>query len=202
MPRILLTGFEPWAEWSTNPSGVVAESLDGALIGGCEVISTVLPVIHGGDIAKVAPLIAEYRPEAVVSLGLHGSAAALHVERVGVNLKVIDGADSPIVEGGPDAYFATLPTRSMVKRMQQAEVPARLTYSAGTFLCNHIMYSVLHLVAENELEIPAGFIHLPATPELVIELGKSQPSMALETIQTGVTAGLMAVAESLNILVS
>lgn len=202
MPSILLTGFEPWSQWSTNPSGVIAESLDGALVGGCEVISTVLPVIHGGDIAKVAPLIAEYKPAAVVSLGLHGSASALHVERVGVNLKVIDGGDSPIVEGGPDAYFATLPTRSMVQRMQEAEVPAKLTYSAGTFLCNHIMYSVLHLISENELDIPAGFIHLPPTPELVIELGKSQPSMALETIQTGVTAGLIAVAENLNILVS
>ena len=199
--KILLTGFEPWAQWSTNPSGAVAESLDGAIIGGFEVVSTVLPVIHGDDIAKVAPLIAEYKPAAVVSLWL-GSASALHVERVGVNLKVIDGADHPVVAGGPDAYFATLPTREMVTRMQDAGVPARLTYSAGTFLCNHIMYSVLHLIAENGLDIAAGFIHVPPTPELVVELGSAQPSMVLETIHTGVTAGVMAVAESLNVFAS
>lgn len=189
--KILLTGFEPWAEWSSNPSGVVAESLHGPSIGGCEVVSAVLPVVHGADIAQVAQRIAEHEPAAVVCLGLHGSASALHVERVGINLKVIDGVDYPIVEGGPDAYFATLPTRVMVQRMQDAEVPARLTYSAGTFLCNHIMYSVLHLVAEDDL--PAGFIHVPPTPELVL-----QPSMALETIRTGVIAGVTAVVEYIN----
>ena len=198
MAKILLTGFEPWADWSMNPSGEVAESLDGVVIGGCEVVSTVLPVVHGSDIAKVAPLIAEYRPVAVVSLGLHGSAASLHVERVAVNLKILDGVDQLVVEGGPDAYFATLPTREMVGRMHLADVPAKLTYSAGTFLCNHIMYAVLHMIKENSLDIPAGFIHLPATPDLAVSHGG--PSMALETIQTGVTAGLMAGAESVNVL--
>ena len=193
--KILLTGFEPWAEWPSNPSGVVAEALDGALIRGCEIISTVLPVSHGDDIAKVAPLIAEYKPAAVVSLGLHGSASALHVERVGINLKVIDDADYPIVDRGPDAYFSTLPTRLMVRRMREANVPARLTYSAGTFLCNHILYSTLHLLAEKGIDTPVGFIHVPPTPELA---GASQPSMALETIQTGVTTGIRAVVESLT----
>ena len=117
--------------------------------------------------------------------------------RFGVNLKVIDGADYPIVEGGPDAYFSTLPTRDMVQRMEDVKVPARLTYSAGTFLCNHIMYSVLHLVAEDDL--PAGFIHVPPTPELVAELGRSQSSMALETIRTGVVAGVTAVVENIKV---
>ncbi len=196
--KILLTGFEPWAKWPTNPSGVVAESLNGTSIGGCEIVSTALPVIRGDDIAKVASLIAEHEPVAVVSLGLHGSASALHVERVGINLKVIDDVDYPIVDGGPDAYFATLPTRLMVRRMREVNVPARLTYSAGTFLCNHIMYSALHLIAENERDTPAGFIHVPPTPELVVKQGAPQPSMALETIRRGVTAGIMAVAESLT----
>lgn len=197
--KILLTGFEPWAEWSSNPSGAVAASLNGSSIAGCEVVSAVLPVVHGADIDRVASLVAEYEPVAVVCLGLHGSASALHVERVGINLKVIDGVDYPIVEGGPDAYFSTLPTRAMVRRMADAGVPARLTYSAGTFLCNHIMYSVLHLIAERGDDLPAGFIHVPPTPELVTELGRSQPSMALETIRTGVVAGVMAVVENIKV---
>ncbi len=195
--KILLTGFEPWAEWSTNPSGAVAESLNGTSMGGCEVVSAVLPVVHGADIAKVGRLIVEHEPAAVVCLGLHGSASALHVERVGINLKVIDGADYPIVEGGPDAYFSTLPTRAMVQRMEDVKVPARLTYSAGTFLCNHIMYSVLHLIAENGGDLPAGFIHVPPTPELVE--GRSQSSMALETIRKGVIAGITAVVENIKV---
>lgn len=193
--KILLTGFEPWAEWLSNPSGVVAEALNGTSIGGCEIVSTVLPVSHGRDIAKVASLIAEHKPAAVVSLGLHGSASALRVERVGINLKVIDDVDYPIVDGGPDAYFSTLPTRLMVRRVREADVPARLTYSAGAFLCNHILYSTLHLIAETGLDTPAGFIHVPPTPELA---GASQPSMALETIRAGVMAGIKAVAESLT----
>ena len=193
--KILLTGFEPWGEWASNPSGVVAEALNGAPIGGCEIVSTVLPVRHGRDIAKVARLIAEHKPAAVVSLGLHGSASALHVERVGINLKVIDEVDYPIVDGGPDAYFSTLPTRLMVRRVREANVPARLTYSAGTFLCNHILYSTLHLIAEKGIDTPVGFIHVPPTPELA---GASQPSMALETIRAGVMAGIEAVAESLT----
>ena len=197
--KILLTGFEPWAEWSSNPSGTVVESLHGTSIGGCEVVSAVLPVVHGTDIDRVAPLIAEHEPVAVVCLGLHGSASALHVERVGINLKVIDGVDYPIVEGGPDAYFSTLPTRAMVQRIEDAGVPAQLTYSAGTFLCNHIMYSVLHLIAESRDDMPAGFIHVPPTPERVAELGRSQPSMALETICSGVVAGVMAVVENIKV---
>ena len=197
--KILLTGFEPWAEWGSNPSGAVAASLNGSSIAECEVVSAVLPVVHGADIDRVASLVAEYEPVAVVCLGLHGSASALHVERVGINLKVIDGVDYPIVEGGPDAYFSTLPTRAMVRRMADAGVPARLTYSAGTFLCNHIMYSVLHLIAERGDDLPAGFIHVPPTPELVTELGRSQPSMALETIRTGVVAGVMAVVENIKV---
>ena len=141
--KILLTGFEPWAEWSSNPSGAVAESLDGTSIGGCEIVSAVLPVVHGADIDKVAPLIAEHEPVAVVCLGLHGSASALHVERVGINLKVIDGVDYPIVEGGPDAYFSTLPTRAMVQRMADAGGAGEADVFGGyVFVQSHYVFCV------------------------------------------------------------
>lgn len=198
MAKILLTGFEPWGEWPLNPSGAVARALHGAAIGGYEVVSAVLPVVHGEDVAIVVPLIAEHRPRAVVSLGLHGGASVLHVERVAINLKVIDEADAPVAPGGPDAFFSTLPTRAMVQAMRQAGVPAKLTYSAGTFLCNHVMYSVLHHVAVHAPDIRAGFVHVPPTPDLMAERGGAQASMALADIQRGVTAGLLAVADFLN----
>lgn len=193
--KILLTGFEPWADWPGNPSGEVARALHGAIIGGYEIASVVLPVAHGEDMAKVVPLIAQVRPRAVISLGLHGSASVLHVERVAVNLKVIDEVDHPVVAGGPDAYFATLPTRAMADAMRQAGIPARVTYSAGTFLCNHVMYSVLHHIAIQRLDIQAGFIHIPPTPEVIALRGGTQASMALPDIQKGVIAGLEAVAK-------
>lgn len=194
--KILLTGFEPWGDWPGNPSGEIARALDGAEIGGCRIVSEVLPVVHGEDMAKVAPLIAQVRPNAVVSLGLHGSAPVLHVERVAVNLKVIEEVDHPVAPGGPAAYFATLPTRAMVGAMWEAGIPARLTYSAGTFLCNHIMYSVLHHIATRGLDIRAGFIHIPPTPELIARRGGAQASMALADIQRGVVPGIEAVAKN------
>lgn len=197
MTKILLTGFEPWNDWPHNPSGNVALALNGEVIGGCEIVSAVLPVVHGEDIAIVKPLIAQHKPVAVVSLGLHGSTFALHIERVAVNLKVIDGVDYPVVDGGPDAYFSTLPTRKMVAGIHDAaQVSAKLTYSAGTFLCNHIMYSVLHHLASSDVDAIAGFIHLPATPDMV--LGTGQASMALTDMQRGVIAALEIIAQNLN----
>ncbi|MFT5369285.1 MAG: pyroglutamyl-peptidase [Candidatus Latescibacterota bacterium] len=198
MPKILLTGFEPWDHWSHNPSGDIAMALNGEMIGGCDIVSAILPVVHGEDIAIVKPLIAAHKPLAVVSLGLHGSASVLHIERVAVNLKMVGGADHPVVDGGPDAYFATLPTRQMVMAIEDvAHVPAKLTYSAGTFLCNHIMYRVLHHVFVSGLDVKSGFIHLPPTPDMVLGTGKT--SMALADMQRGVVAALQVIAEQLNV---
>ena len=199
--KILLTGFEPWGKWDQNPSGEAALSLHGAVVGGHEVVGVTLPVVHGEDFARVTPLIEAHCPAAVVSLGLGGGGTTLNVERVAVNLKVIDGGegdepgDLPVVEGGPAAYFSTLPTRKMVASMQAAGVPARLSYSAGTFLCNHIMYQVLHYLAERRMEIPAGFVHIPALPEQVAAQGDVRGSMAMEDIRRGILAGLEAVVE-------
>jgi len=198
VPKILLTGFEPWADWSHNPSGDVAQVLDGENIGGCPVVSAILPVVHGEDIAIVKPLIETHQPVAVVSLGLHGSAAVIHVERVAVNLKVIDGVDYPVVDGAPDAYFATIPTRATMDRIKlDAQIPAKLTYSAGTFLCNHIMYNVLHYISERSLGVKAGFLHIPPTPDMVCQSNRA--SMALDDIAKGVRVALEVVAENLNV---
>ena len=102
----------------------------------------------------------------------------------------------PLLEGGPGCLFCYVADPGYGSADGGCRgCRARLTYSAGTFLCNHIMYSVLHLVAEDDL--PAGFIHVPPTPELISELERSQPSMALETIRTGVIAGVTAVVENI-----
>lgn len=195
MSKILVTGFEPWDDWPHNPSGDIALALDGQKVGGYEIVSAVLPVAHGQDIDRVQAMMAIHNPVAVVSLGLHGFASVLHIERVAVNLKVIGEEDLSVVAGGPDAYLATLPTRKMVTAIQEgAHVPAKLTYSAGTFLCNHIMYCTLHHIAVSKVDVLAGFIHIPPTPDMVLNTGKA--SMALADMQRGVMAGLQAVVEN------
>ncbi|MDP6779753.1 MAG: pyroglutamyl-peptidase I [Candidatus Latescibacteria bacterium] len=192
--KILVTGFEPWGKWERNPSVEIAEALAGREIGGYSVLSTPVPVVHGEDIARVAPLIDTHRPAAVVSLGL-GGGATLRVERVAVNLKVLSDGETPqdlqVAEGGPAAYFSTLPVRGMVSALRQDGVPAQLSHSAGTFLCNHLMYSVLHHIAREGLDMPAGFVHIPLMPEQVADTG--QPSMTLETMERGIVAALGAV---------
>jgi pyroglutamyl-peptidase len=179
--KILMTGFEPWGDWDSNPSGEVAKSLDGEVIGGVEVVGAVLPVAYGEDIAIVTPLIEKLRPSAVVSLGLSRT-SSLNVERVAINMKMDDQA---IVSGGPDAYFATLPTRSMVEAIAAGGIPAKLSYHAGTFLCNHIMYSVLHHISQTGNAIPSGFIHIPPTPKMVREGDQQGEGMSLGVIREG-----------------
>ena len=168
------------------------------MVSGHSVVSTTVPVVHGEDIAGVAPLIDAHRPAAVVSLGL-GGGTALRVERVAVNLRVLDSdggsEDHEVVQGGPAAHFSTLPVRGMVRTIREAGVPAQLSYSAGTFLCNHLMYSILHHLSQQGLDMPAGFVHIPAMPEQVVDNG--QPSMALEAMERGIVAGLRAVVDQL-----
>jgi len=164
----------------------VAASLDGERIAEAEIVTAVIPVVHGEDTAVVFPLIEQHKPAAVLSLGL-GGGPCLNVERIAVNLM---REDEPIVEGCPDAFFATLPTRSMVDAIVAGGVPAKLSYSAGTFLCNHIMYSVLNYVSATGPAIPAGFIHVPPTPDLVAAQEQMAPSMSLEEIRVGTVLGI------------
>ncbi len=192
--KILVTGFEPWGKWSRNPSGEIAESLAGQSVGPYELVTGVLPVAFGGDIAEVRTLIELHRPEAVLSLGLSGAARALQVERVAVNLKVEEGEDLPVVEGGPAAYFATLPTREMVDFINERGIEAGFSYSAGTFLCNHIMFSVLHFLESQKMNTPAGFIHLPPVPEQT----DGKYGMELSRTRTGVLAGLQSISSFLG----
>lgn len=176
--KILVTGFEPWGEHPHNPSGDVVASLAGERIGGAELVTAILPVVYGEDTAVVFPLMDVHDPAAVLSFGL-GIAPCLNVEHIAINLRH-DG--TPILDDGPDAYFATIPTARIRDAIQAGGVPARISYHAGAFLCNHIMYSVLHRTGKR---LPSGFIHVPPTPEMAASNGKGEHSMGLETIRKG-----------------
>lgn len=166
MRTILVTGFGPFGRWIENPSGRIAEMLHGRRIGAAHVAGVVLPVVYETAGPRLLAALSDVRPAAVLCLGL-GGGTEIRVERVAINLDDSgpDNAgearqDRPIVPGGPAAYFSTLPVREIVQALQAREVPASLSNSAGTFLCNHVMYVALHARSA-----PAGFLHLPPAPE-------------------------------------
>ena len=199
--RILLTGFGPFGEWKRNPAGEIAEFFSGKTVGGCEVVSAVLPVVYGEDVSRTLSLIAEHGPAAVISLGMAGNRPLLRVERVALNLRDDEAGsgkeERPIIAGGPEAYFSTLPARDMAAGIQAVDLEGGLSYFAGTYLCNHIMYSTLHYFAERDLQTPAGFIHVPRLPEQAEDRPDRKTGMSLDASRKGVLAALEAVAYSL-----
>ena len=198
MTVVLVTGFEPFDGASVNPSAEVARRLDGRRLGGAEIRAAVLPVNHVRAAAAVAALLGTHDPAAVVHLGLAGERAQLALERIAINLmdySIPDDAgwqarDEPCVAGGPAAYFSTLPLRPMLEAVQASGVPAYLSETAGTYLCNFTMYTTLHALARRPAAPAAGFIHLPQLPSMVAPGDPAAPSMDFGLMLRGVEAAL------------
>jgi pyroglutamyl-peptidase len=203
-PVILVTGFEPFGSFTTNPSQELAKALDGRRIGRCMIASVVLPVHHLEASRHVSVLLREMAPVAVVHLGLAESRARLALERAALNVmdyRIADNAGyraegEPCVPEGPAAYFASLPLPEMLAALTAEGVPAYVSNTAGTFLCNQTLYRTLHEIAVRELAIRAGFIHLPLLPAMVAASGLEQPSMDLPLMLRGVETALRVVAET------
>lgn len=196
---VLVTGFEPFGGDARNPSWDACKRLPDE-IAGLRVERCRVPCEFRRAIEVVAEAIERHRPRLVVCLGLAAGRTHLGVERVAINVddaRIADNAgaqpiDEPIAAGGPPAYFATLPVKAMVAAMRAAGAPAELSHSAGTYVCNHLMYGVLHfLAASGERGVRAGFIHVPASEELALEK-RGMPSMALATMARGVEAAIAA----------
>jgi len=199
---LLVTGFEPFAGASVNPSAEVAARLDGRRLAGVDVRAAVLPVHHVGAAAQAVALLERHDPVAVVHLGLAGERAQIALERVAINVMdyaIPDNAgwqarDEACVAGGPAAYLSTLPLRAMLDAVRAAGVPAYLSSTAGTYLCNFVMYTTLHALAARGAARPAGFIHLPPLPAMVPADQSGLPSMDLALMVRGVEAALEVVA--------
>jgi len=189
MPRILLTAFEPFGGESINPSLEIARRLSGRP----DVDVLTVPVTFGGSAQAVIPHLPGH--DAVVMLGQAMGRKGLTVERVAINVddaSMPDNAgdaptDRPIAEDGPAAYFSTLPVKAMVEAVRAEGLAASVSNSAGTYVCNHLMYSILHaLRGEN---VRAGFIHVPALPEQTASRPEI-PSMTLDDMVRGIEAAL------------
>ena len=198
-PRhILLTGFDPFDGDTVNPSGEVAKQLDGRVIGDCVVRSVILPVQHEAARAVVAPRLDAPGLVAVVHLGLAGGRARISLERVAVNVMDYSRPDAhgqvlrdvACVEGGPAAYFSTLPLREMLAALTAKGIPAAISNTAGTYLCNDVSYTTLHALARRGRAMPAGFIHLPFLPSMVSAHSLEEPSMDLPVMVRAIESAL------------
>lgn len=201
---ILLTGFEPFGSYAVNPSGEVAKTLDGLELGACRVRSLVLPVHHAEAAGAVARAMTEVEPAAVVHLGLAGGRARIALERVAVNVMDYELPDvsgyratgEPCVPGGPAAYLSTLPLEAMLEALTAAGIPAYLSNTAGTYLCNQTMYTTRHAIEGAGQGPAAGFIHLPLLPSMVVGSGLDQASMDLPLMLRAVEVSLGIVARA------
>ncbi|WP_423192681.1 pyroglutamyl-peptidase I [Cupriavidus sp. H18C2] len=193
MPRtVLLTGFEPFEQEPINPSWEAVRALDGARFGDAVVVARQLPCVFGKAIDAMAGLVASLQPDVVI-VGQAGGRTELSIERVGINVddaRIADNAgaqpvDLAIAPDGPAAYFSTLPIKAIVRDLRAAGVPAMVSQTAGTFVCNHVFYGLMHTLAQRGLSgVRGGFIHIPYLPEQAAR-HPGAPSLALDTLIAG-----------------
>jgi len=203
--KILVTGFEPFNKASINPSQQVVNYLVAPK--GATLIKEILPVEFGRTTIRLKELLEEHKPDVVVSIGQAGNRAEICVERVAINLdntrasngKSIlpdNAGDAPVDEqiasDGETAYFSNLPVWEMVAAIQDREIKGAVSYSAGTYVCNHVMYTALYEAEKHYPQMRVGFIHVPFLPEQLTERADKNSgfSMPLQEMIIGVQAAL------------
>ncbi len=190
--KALITGFEPFAGDKINPSSLAVARLK-KRIAGVAVHTAQLPASYARSAIVLRGAIVETRPDIVLCVGLAGGRAELCLERVAINVQDArirdnDGKqpiDKPVIANGPAAHFASLPIKACVSAMRKAGLPAIVSNTAGTFVCNHIFYSLMDFVARHQLAMRGGFLHVPYAPEQAASLAGA-PSMAVDDIARGI----------------
>ena len=187
--KILYTGFEPFGGECTNPSFEAIRLLPGK-IAGAEVIRLEIPVVFGKAEEAVLRAVETHRPEFVICVGQAGGRAAVTPEYAAINYRcarIPDNAgqqpfDERIIPGGPAAYFTKLPVHEIVRKCVERGIPAAVSYSAGTFVCNEVMYTLLHAVESRFPHLIGGFLHVPYSPEQAAVKTPVPPCMDLHKI--------------------
>lgn len=189
---VLLTGFEPFNKATINPAWEAVRALEGWSGEGFRVEVRQLPCVFGQAKRVLSAMVDELHPDIVIAVGQAGGRAEISVERVAINVddaSILDNAgqqpvDRTIVEGGPAAYFSTLPIKAIVAAMRAKGLTAGVSQTAGTFVCNHVFYGLMHHTAGKPVK--AGFIHVPFLPEQAEERPDDPPAMALDDIILGI----------------
>ena len=203
---ILVTGFEPFGAYQANPAQELAKAVDGRLVGSVAVKGLVLPVHHTRASAVMATVLAELAPAAILHLGLAGGRARIALERVAVNVMDYELPDNagyratgePCVPGGPAAYFSTLPLAAMLAELTAEGIPAHVSNTAGTYLCNQTMYATLHAVRDLPRPPRAGLIHVPLLPAMVAATGRDEASMDFALMLRGLEVALAVLARGVG----
>ena len=201
--KILVTGFDPFGGEKINPALETIKRLPDTILG-AQIIKLEIPTVVGKSLAKIKEAVEKENPDAVLSIGQAGGRSEITVERVGINIddcRIPDNEgnqpiDEPVVKGGPAAYFVTVPIKAIVENIKAHNIPASISNTAGTFICNHVCYGVAHLAAQRTAAgkpMKSGFIHIPFLPEQAIGKPALTPSMSLETIVSGITHALEAI---------
>ncbi|MDP3759744.1 MAG: pyroglutamyl-peptidase I [Ramlibacter sp.] len=193
-PTVLVTGFEPFGGQEVNPSWMAAQALHGRTVAGHRLIGAQLPTAFGRSLEALRDLLHRHHPALVVCTGQAGRRTALSLERVAINVNDAripdnDGAkpvDTPVVAGGPAAYFTSMPIKAMLAALLADGINAEVSQTAGTFVCNHVFYGLMHeLETRHDLRrTRGGLIHVPWLP------AQGQPSMRLDEIVTGLRVAI------------
>jgi len=196
-PVALVTGFAPFGGETVNPSQLIAQELHGRTIAGHRIVGATLPTEFATSLATLAELLKRHRPALVLALGQAGGRAEISLERIAVNLidaRIPDNAgaqpvDIAVVENAPNAYFSTLPVKAMLAGLRHAGIPAALSHSAGTFVCNQVFFGLADMLRTRRGRVRGGFIHVPYLPEQALHHAGA-PSLSLAVMIEAVRLGL------------
>ena len=200
--KILVTGFDPFGGESINPALEAVKKLPNTILG-AEIIKLEIPTVFRDSLKKIDENIEKHNPDIVISIGQAGGRFGVTPERVAINIddaRIKDNEgnqpiDVSIFEDGENAYFSTLPIKAMVKEMQNGGIPSSVSNTAGTFVCNHVMYGLLYMIDKKYPNIKGGFIHVPFIPSQVATKPNT-PSMSLQDITKGLELCIKAAIEN------
>ena len=202
--KILVTAFDPFGGETVNPAYEAVRMLEDT-IAGANIVKLEIPTVFRKSVKKLEEAIEKENPDVVICVGQAGGRSDIAIERIAINIddaniKDNEGnmpEDEVIYKDGPSAYFSNLPIKEMVKNIKENGIPASISNTAGTFVCNHIMYSLLYLNDKKNLGIKGGFIHVPYIPKQTVEK-KNTASMSLEDIKNGIKYAIEAVVRFLK----
>ncbi|MBU8974890.1 pyroglutamyl-peptidase I [Lysobacter sp. MMG2] len=196
MPHVLLTGFAPFGGETTNPSWEAVQALEGEVVAGHRIVARCLPVEFDASLPALRHALDELAPSLVICVGQAGGRAQLSLERVAINVidaRIPDNAgaqpvDEPVVIDGPAAYFTGLPVKAMLAALRNAGVPAEISQTAGTYVCNHVFYGLMHALRD----VPGtrgGFVHIPYSPAQAA-LHAGAPSLPVSVVAQALRIGV------------
>uniref|UniRef100_A0A4W5LSG6 Pyroglutamyl-peptidase I n=1 Tax=Hucho hucho TaxID=62062 RepID=A0A4W5LSG6_9TELE len=199
MTTVLLTGFEPFGGEALNPSWEAVRRLDGLQLEELQLVAVQLPCVFGAALTRLQQALAQHQPALVLAVGQAGGRAELSLERVAINIddaRIPDNAgaqpiDEPVIAAAPAAYFTTLPIKAMVAALRAAGIPAAVSHSAGTYVCNHVFFGLMHAASSNPALRQAGFMHIPYLPEQAAQHAPGTASLALTQIIDGIKIALL-----------